>query len=304
MKKNLAVHRIVNFDLSGLQKKSNYKDNTMTGTFLLLTVMMGLFLLVGYLLGRKRGMYIAFAIALVMNMVTYWYSDSMVLSYYKAEPVSESHRLYRITEQVSREAGIPMPRVFRIPSEAANAFATGRSPSHAAVAATDGILRILSDDELKGVMSHELGHVVNRDTLISTIAASMAGAVMMLSRFALWFGGSKEKKGNALVTIVVALVAPIAATMIQLAISRNREYEADKYGGTLTRKPLYLASALQKLQQSAERKPVENARPETAHLFIVNPFSSAFSLRNAFSTHPPMQNRVARLKQLDKALNR
>ncbi len=264
-------------------------------TFLLLFALTAFFIFVGKLLAGRKGMVIAFIFALAMNGVSYWYADTIVLKAYNARPAEEGHRLERITREVARKAGLPMPRVYIIPSQSANAFATGRDPEHAAVAATEGILRLLNDYELTGVMAHEIGHVKNRDTLIQTVAASISGGVMLLSRFALFFGGNRKRSWAK--TIAISIVAPIAAGLITMAISREREFGADEFAAKLTGKPMSLASALQKLAAGVKQRPMDDHSPETAHMFIVNPFSSA-NYRALFSTHPPVEKRIQRLSRL------
>jgi len=275
-------------------------------TTLLLGLLTGLFLLIGGGLGGRSGMVMAFGFALVMNFVSYWFSDKIVLASYGAQPIGEADApvVYRIVRNLATKAGIPMPRLYLLPAEAPNAFATGRNPQHAAVAVTEGILRIMSEEELEGVLAHELSHVLNRDVLTSTIAATLAGAVMMLANMARWgamFAGSRrddEDGGglNPIALIVTALLAPIAAMLIQMAISRSREYEADASGARLTRNPLGLASALARLEQASQAIPMD-ASPATAHLFIVNPLSGR-AFMNLFSTHPPIEERIARLRAM------
>ena len=274
-------------------------------TTLLLGLLTGLFLLIGGGLGGRSGMVVAFGFALVMNFVSYWFSDKIVLASYGAQPIGEADApvVYRIVRNLATKARIPMPRLYLLPAEAPNAFATGRNPQHAAVAVTEGILRIMSEEELEGVLAHELSHVLNRDVLTSTIAATLAGAVMMLAYMARWamFTGSRrddEEGGglNPIALIVTALLAPIAAMLIQMAISRSREYEADASGARLTRNPLGLASALARLEQASQAIPMD-ASPATAHLFIVNPLSGR-AFMNLFSTHPPIEERIARLRAM------
>ncbi|MDE2485530.1 MAG: zinc metalloprotease HtpX [candidate division NC10 bacterium] len=272
----------------------------------LLGLLTGLLILIGGYFGGSRGMSIAFVMAFLMNFGAYWFSDRMVLAMYRAQPVSEAEapELYRIVHGLALRAHMPMPRIYVIPAEAPNAFATGRDPEHAAVAATQGILRILNEEELEGVLSHELAHVRNRDTLISTVAATLAGVIVMLARMAMWmpfFGGGggrddDDRGGGALGFLFLAILAPIAATLIQLAISRSREFQADESGARLTHKPYALASALQKLEVGANRLPME-ANPATSHLFIVNPLRGDV-LFKLFSTHPPIEERIARLRAL------
>ncbi len=268
-------------------------------TVLLLGLMTGLILVIGELLGGSQGLVVAFIFAGVMNFASYFYSDKIALAMYGAKQVSrdQAPELFSIIEYLCARAGIPMPRVYIIPSPAPNAFATGRNPQHAAVAVTEGILRLLNRDELQGVLAHELGHVKNRDILISSIAATMAGAIMMLARFAIFFpmGGGRDdnNRGGALGLLLTMILAPIAALLIQMAISRSREYGADATGASLSGNPYGLASALKKLQEGNRRVPME-ANPATSHLFIVKPFSGQ-SLMSLFSTHPPIEKRIERL---------
>jgi heat shock protein HtpX len=275
-------------------------------TVALLAAMTVLFILIGGMLGGEQGMVVAFLFAGLMNFASYWWSDRVVLWMYGAQEVNESQapQFHALVRRLAQRAGLPMPKVYVIPTDTPNAFATGRNPRHAAVAATEGILRILSPDELEGVMAHELSHVRNRDILISTIAATMAGAIMMLARmaqFAAMFGGARrqddEEGGGGIVgMILLAILAPLAAMLIQMAISRAREYQADAAGAQLSRKPWALADALEKLERGATALPME-ANPSTAHLFIVNPLRGS-SLLNLFSTHPPVEQRVARLRAM------
>ena len=275
-------------------------------TTLLLGLLTGLFLLIGGGLGGRSGMVMAFGFALVMNFVSYWFSDKIVLASYGAQPIGEADApvVYRIVRNLATKARIPMPRLYLLPAETPNAFATGRNPQHAAVAVTEGILRIMSEEELEGVLAHELSHVLNRDVLTSTIAATLAGAVMMLANMARWgaiFAGSRRDDDNGgglnpIALLVTALLAPIAAMLIQMAISRSREYEADASGARLTRNPQGLASALARLEQASQAIPMD-ASPATAHLFIVNPLSGR-AFMNLFSTHPPIEERIARLRAM------
>jgi heat shock protein HtpX len=275
-------------------------------TALLFVVLTLLFIFVGFLIGGRGGMTIAFIMAVIMNFVSYWFSDKIVLAMYRAKPISETDnpRLFRIVRSVSQMAGIPMPKVYIIPSDSPNAFATGRNPQHAAVAATGGIMDILDDDELAAVMAHELGHVKNRDTLVSAVAATIAGAISYIAFMARWmpflgggFGGRDDDRrgGNLLVMLLVGILAPIGAAMVQMAISRQREFGADKASAEMTHKSLSLASALKKLQNGSQRMRLQ-ANPATAHMFIVNPLTGK-NFSNLFSTHPPLEERVARLEQ-------
>jgi heat shock protein HtpX len=274
-------------------------------TTLLLALLTGLFVAVGGLLGGESGMVMAFGFAVVMNFVSYWFSDRIVLAMYRATPLQESDApvVHRIVRGLATRARMPMPRLYRLPSAAPNAFATGRSPQHAAVAVTDGILRIMDERELEGVLAHELSHVLNRDILISTVAATIAGAISMLANIAQWgllFGGSRgdddDRGTNPIALILTIILAPLAALLIQMAVSRSREYQADASGARLTQNPQGLASALGKLDQ-ASRMVAMDANPATAHLFIVNPLSGR-SLMQLFATHPPIADRIARLRAM------
>ncbi|ACU89705.1 zinc metalloprotease HtpX [Desulfomicrobium baculatum] len=276
--------------------------NLLKTTFLL-TLLTLLLVAMGGAIGGKSGMIIAFVIAGGMNFFAYWNSDKIVLKMYKAREVTraDSPDFYGIVENLARKANMPMPKVYVIPSDSPNAFATGRNPEHAAVAATTGIMRILSRDELEGVMAHELTHVMNRDTLIATVAATIAGAISMLGSMLQWaaiFGmgrsNDEEGGGSVLGSLAMAIIAPIAAMLIQMAVSRSREFMADEGGAKMCGKPKALASALMKLQQSATRAPMEEATQATSHMFIVNPLSAS-KLASLFSTHPATEDRVARL---------
>ena len=272
-------------------------------TVLLLAGLTVFLIFMGKILGGRQGMYIAFILAVGMNFFSYWFSDKIVLSMYRAQEVSpaEAPQMHQIVEELAREAGIPKPRLYIIPDESPNAFATGRNPQHAAVAATEGILRLLTPAELKGVLAHELGHVLNRDILISTIAATLAGAIMILASMAKWgailgFGRDDDEGPGFLGIIIISIIAPIAAMLIQMAISRSREYLADETGAHLAHNPESLARALEKLTMGAQRVPMD-ASPATAHMFIVNPLTGS-SLMNLFSTHPPLEERIARLRAM------
>ncbi len=270
-------------------------------TGILLGVLTALFVLVGGALGGRQGMVFAFVIAVGMNLLSYWFSDKIVLAMYRAKPITEAEapRLYAVVRRLATRAQIPMPSVHLIPAEAPNAFATGRSPEHAAVAVTEGIMRILDEDELEGVLAHELSHVRNRDILVSTIAATLAGAITYLAHMAQWsliFGGRRsddEEGGNPIVALLLIIVAPIAALLVQLAVSRSREFHADATGARLAGRSAGLASALRKLDMAARAVPMDTS-PATAHLFIVNPLSGQ-ALMRLFSTHPPTEERIARL---------
>ena len=272
-------------------------------TAVLLGALTGLLVVFGNFFGGQQGMVIAFAFALLMNFGAYWFSDRVVLAMYGAKEVSEAEApdLVAMVRGLAQRARLPMPRVYVIPNPSPNAFATGRNPRHAAVAVTEGILRIMDREELEGVLAHELAHVRNRDTLISAIAATLAGVIMMLAnmaRFAAFFGGGRddEDRGGVVGLVVMAVLAPVAALLIQMAISRGREYLADATAAQVTKKPGALASALGRLQHASERLPLQ-ANPATAHLFIVNPLSGR-SFLSLFSTHPPIEERVARLRAM------
>ena len=274
-------------------------------TGMLMALMMGLFLVVGALVGGQSGMLFAFVLAAGMNLFAYWNSDKLVLRMYGAREVDRQSApgFYGIVEQLAQAANLPMPRVYVIDSEQPNAFATGRSPENAAVAATTGLLQRLTSEEIAGVMAHELAHVRNRDTLTMTITATIAGAIGMLANFALFFGGSQNSENrNPLGMIgglLVMILAPLAATLVQMAISRSREYEADREGAAICGRPLWLASALEKLEQGAKRidNPVAEGNPATAHLFIVNPLH-AHAVDGLFSSHPRTAERVRRLREM------
>jgi heat shock protein HtpX len=279
-------------------------SNTLKTTFLL-ALMTVLIILIGRALGGQQGMVLAFVLAGVMNLGSYWFSDKIVLAMYRAQEISpqEHPGIHQIVAELAQNAGIPKPRVYIIEDDSPNAFATGRNPQHAVVAVTTGIMRILSREELRGVLAHELGHVRNRDILIGSIAATMAGAIMMIAnmaRFAAIFGGGRSSDeegggGGIIGMLVLTIVAPLAAMLIQMAISRSREYLADASGAQFSHNPLSLASALEKLQRASQQIPMADAKPATAHMFIVNPLSGR-SLMNLFSTHPPIEERIARLR--------
>lgn len=268
-------------------------------TAALLGGLSALFILVGGALGGQAGMGLAFLLAVVMNVGSYWFSDKIVLRMYHAQEVGQDHPLYRLTARLAHRAGLPMPRVYVIPEMSPNAFATGRNPDHAAVAATQGILQLLSEDELEGVIAHELSHVRHRDILISSVAATIAAAIMMLAnmaRFAAMFGGGRSDRDdgpNPIVLLVTALLAPVAAALIQAAVSRQREFAADRAGADLVGNPAGLAQALRRLDGAAKQLPLD-ANPATAHLFIMKPFSGA-GLLSLFSTHPPTEARIQAL---------
>lgn len=270
-------------------------------TGLLLIVMTSLFLFLGYVLGGQSGMLIALIFAGAMNFFSYWYSHRIVLKMYRAQPLtrSEAPGLFDTAARLARQAGLPMPAVYLIPEDAPNAFATGRNPDHAVVAVTRGLVRMMNQEELEGVIAHELGHIKNRDILISTIVATMAAAIMWIAtmaRFSAFFGGRDDEEGGGLGIVgilLVSILAPVAAMLVQMAVSRSREYLADATAGQITGNPGGLASALSRLG-SYSRRGVQDANPSTAHMFIVNPLSGRQMMR-LFSTHPPIEDRVARL---------
>lgn len=274
-------------------------------TALLLGLLTGLILLLGGAMGGRGGLYVAFILALMMNVGSYWFSDRIVLSMYGARELSpaDAPALHAMVEELAHNAGIPKPRVAIIPQEAPNAFATGRGPEHAVVAVTQGIMRLLTPEELKGVLAHEIGHVKNRDILIQSIAATLAGVIMYVASMIKWaalfgFGGNDEEEGsNPIAAIGLAIIAPIAAMLIQMAISRSREYLADETGAQLSGTPDKLASALEKLTSWSQQVPMQDGNPATAHMFIVNPFSGQ-QIAQWFSTHPPVEERVSRLRSM------
>ena len=269
--------------------------NALKTTFLL-GAMTGLLLAMGELLGGRDGLTLALLLAGVMNFGAWFWSDKIVLRMYNAQPVgpSEAPELYAIVQGLAQKAGVPMPKLYLIPDPALNAFATGRGPSHAAVAATVGIVKAMDREELEGVLVHELSHVINRDTLVSTVAATLAGAISFLAHSFMFRGRGRDDGGNPLAALVVMILAPIAAMLIQLAVSRSREYGADESGARLVGYPDGLARALAKLQHASERVPMSGVEPATAHMFIVNPLSGQ-ALGRLFSTHPPLEERIARL---------
>jgi heat shock protein HtpX len=272
-------------------------------TALLLGLLSGLLLVIGELAGGANGLMIAFVLAAVMNFVSYWFSDKMVLRMYHAQEVGQGHPLYQITERLARQGGLPMPKVYIIPDSSPNAFATGRNPEHAAVAATEGILKVLDERELEGVIAHELAHVKHRDILISSVAATIAAAIMMFGRMAMYAGlfagnGRNEREGsssNPIALLAMMILAPIAAMLIQGAISRSREFAADAGGARIAGNPYGLADALRKIDAVSKRVPLD-ANPATAHMFIIKPFSGA-GLMSLFSTHPPTEARIQALLQ-------
>jgi len=278
-------------------------------TTFLLSLLTVLMVAMGSALGGKSGMVMAFVMALGMNFFSYWFSDKIVLKMYGAQEIGEHDhpQFYNMVRHLAARAGLPMPKVYIIPSGSPNAFATGRNPEHAAVAATEGVLRILSPEELEGVMAHELAHVKNRDILVGTIAATFAGAISMIGNMLQWgamFGagrGGDDEEGGGIGGLVgslaMAIIAPIAAMLIQMAVSRSREYLADASGAEICGRPLALASALRKLQMASQALPMHEARPATAHMFIVSPLTGG-GMASLFSTHPPMEERIARLEEM------
>jgi heat shock protein HtpX len=274
-------------------------SNTIKTAFLL-GVMSAFFLFIGEALGGAQGMVVGFFFAVVTNFASYWFSDKIVLRMYSATEVGPGHRLYEIVGRLANRAGLPQPRCYIIPDPSPNAFATGRNPDHAAVAATEGILQILNDDELAGVLAHELAHVKHRDILISSVAATLAAAIMMISRFAMFFGGSRDddrQGANPIAMIAMMILAPVAALLIQAAISRSREYDADAGGAAIAGGPYGLVSALKKIEAGSKMIPLD-ANPATAHMFIIKPFS-AQGLMGLFSTHPPTESRIQALLHQD-----
>ena len=266
-------------------------------TALLLGTLSGLLLLIGELMGGADGLMLAFGFAVIMNFGSYWFSDKIVLRMYKAQAVGPEHPLYQMTARLAQRANLPMPKVYIIPDPSPNAFATGRNPSHAAVAATQGIMQVLSESELEGVIAHELAHVRNRDILTSTIAATIAATIMMVARMAMFFGGSRDDRdgggSNPIVLLAMLFLAPIAALFIQMAISRSREFAADATGAQIAGTPYGLANALQKIEAVSKRVPMD-ANPATAHMFIMKPFTGG-GLMSLFSSHPPTEARVRAL---------
>ena len=274
-------------------------------TFILMGVMTLILMFIGNAVGGQQGTLMAFILAAVMNFFSYWFSDKIVLSMYRAQPVDENTNLYQLVKKLAVEADIPMPKVYIINEGQPNAFATGRNPSHAAVAVTRGLMDIMDDYELAGVIGHELGHVHNRDILIGTVAATMAGAITFLANMAKWgavFGGGRGRDddregGNPIALLAVAILAPIAAMMVQMAISRTREYKADEFGAKVSGNPLYLARALRKLDDYSRRIPMRNASPATENMFIVSPLAGN-KMASLFSTHPATEERIRRLEEM------
>lgn len=271
-------------------------------TTLLLTVLSILFIYIGRILGGESGMIMAFIFAAIMNIGSYWFSGKIVLTMYRAKPIGDEHEIYGLVRELSQRAKMPMPKIYRIPSHSPNAFATGRNPKHGILAVSDGLLRILNAEELKGVLAHEMSHIKNRDTLISAIAATVASAIVMLANMAKWaaiFGAgrrdSNDRHGGGLELIFMAILAPLAAALIQMAISRSREFQADASGAQMAGGPYGLIAALQKIHQAAHEQPMEHATPATSHMFIINPLTGR-SMLQLFSTHPPIEQRIEKLR--------
>ena len=275
-------------------------------TVLLLALLSAIIIMLGGLMGGRTGVIFAFGLALLMNVGSYWYSDKIVLSMYRARELApeEAPYLHKIVEELSRNAGIPKPRICVVPEEAPNAFATGRKPENAVVAVTDGIMRLLSPEELRGVLAHEIGHIVNRDILIQTIAGVMGSAIVTLAnifQFTAIFGGNRDEEGggtNPIAAIALALLAPMAAGLIQMAISRSREYLADDTGAALCGQPLALAGALNKLGMASGQIPMQEGNPSTEQMFIVTPMYAHGGMASLFSTHPPLEERIRRLREM------
>jgi heat shock protein HtpX len=265
-------------------------------TALLLGLLSAMLLAIGAAFGQQQGLVLAFGIAIVMNVGSYWFSDKIVLRMYRAKEVGQDHPLWRITHRLAQRAGLPMPKVYIVPDQSPNAFATGRNPQHAAVAATEGLLRLMPENEVEGVIAHELAHVKNRDTLISTVAATLAAAIMFSSRMAMFAGGRSDDRGggNPLAALAMVILGPIAAMLIQAAISRQREFAADRGGAQIAGTPTGLANGLRRLEGAVRQIPM-NASPATAHMFIIKPFMGG--LGKLFSTHPPTEERIRALME-------
>lgn len=278
-------------------------------TVFLMTLLAVIMMAIGGAFGGRHGMMIMFLVATGMNFFSYWFSDSIVLRMYHAEEVDSSHRLYRIVQDLAERAELPMPKVYIIPTEVPNAFATGRNPSHSAVAATAGILEMLDDDEIRGVLAHEMSHVLHRDILISTIVACFASAISLVANMAQWAaifgrGGDDDEGSNPIALIATIIIAPIAAALIQMAISRTREYMADEEGGRMIDDPLALARALAKIDNYAHYRVMPGATNATAHMCIINPLAGiSGGVASLFSTHPPTEKRIERLQELDRELH-
>ncbi|MBX9878958.1 MAG: zinc metalloprotease HtpX [Candidatus Obscuribacterales bacterium] len=274
-------------------------------TILLMGILTALIVFVGGVIGGERGLYIAFAFAVLTNVGSYWFSDTIALKMSGAQPVTreESPELYEIVEGLAKRAQIPVPRIYAIPTDSPNAFATGRDPQHAAIAVTEGIMRIMNKRELAAVLAHELGHVRNRDVLITTMAAVLASVVTMIAHFGYYLGGNRDDRnggGNPLFSLLLVILAPIAATLINLAISRAREYQADKTGAEITQDPEALANALAKLDKGSQQIPFTNVNPALSSLYIVKPNPDNWFI-NLYSTHPPIMERIKRLEEMEKS---
>lgn len=285
------------------QNQGGIKVNTLK-TFFLMAIMTFILMFIGNLIAGQNGTIVALIIAGAMNFISYWWSDKIVLSMYGAQPVDSNSHLYHIVENLAKRANLPMPKVYIINEQQPNAFATGRNPQHAAVAVTRGLMDIVDDNELSGVLGHELGHVQHRDILISTVAATMAGAISFLANMAKWsaiFGGNRRDDdnggGNPIALLGVAIFAPLAALLVQMAISRTREYKADRFGATVSGNPEYLANALRKLDMYSRRIPMSNAVPATENMFIVSPLAGS-KMANLFSTHPSTEDRIRKLQEM------
>lgn len=277
-------------------------------TFILLAALTALLLLIGQLIGGGAGFIFALVLALIINFSAYWYSDTLVLRLYSAIPLSINHPIYNIVSHLAAKAQIPLPKLYIINTLTPNAFATGRNPQHASIAITSGLLNCLTHEELTGVLAHEMSHIIHHDTLISVIAATLAGAISSIANLFMWtamFSNSNEDRPNPIVSILMTILAPIAAALVQMSISRSREYEADAGAVKLTQQPIWLVNALKKLDLANQQSQFQQAEnnPATAHLFIVNPLSSE-QLLNLFATHPPISERIARLQQMAKDLSR
>lgn len=275
-------------------------------TFFFLALLSGIIIVLGGIFGGRAGIILAFGIALIMNVSSYWFSDKIVLRMYKAQELNynDSPYLHQIVEELAKNAGIPKPKICRIPDNSPNAFATGRDPEHGVVAVTDGIMKILTPEELRGVLAHEIAHIAHRDILIQTVAGIMGAAITSIASWLKWttiFGGNRDENSSPFAAIALAIIAPIAAALIQMAISRTREYEADAGGASFSQDPLALASALNKISSYSQKVPMENANPATENMFIISPLAGS-KMSSLFSTHPPTEERVARLREMAQQL--